>query len=58
MAEFAYNNIKNASINHISLKLNYKYYPYIFYKKNFDLYLKSKIVKKLFFRLKNLIVVC
>ena len=27
MAEFAYNNAKNTSINHISFGLNCKYYP-------------------------------
>ena len=30
------------------LKFNYRYYFCVFYKKNLDLYLKSKIAKKTF----------
>ena len=58
MAEFAYNNAQNDSIGHISLNFNYKYHPYISYKENLDLRSKSKIVKKLFFELQNLIAIC
>ena len=50
MAEFIYNNVKNTSINHISFKLNCKYYHHIFYKKDLNLCLKSKIIKKLSFK--------
>ena len=51
MIEFAYNNKKNTNISHIFFELNYRYYPYYFYKKDFDYYSKSKIVKKLSFKL-------
>ena len=48
MAEFTYNNTKNINISHVLFKFNYRYYLYIFYKKNFNPYLKLKIIKKLF----------
>ena len=32
------------------LKLNDKYYFYIFYKKNLNFYLKFKFIKKIFFK--------
>ena len=51
MAKFIYNNAKNTNINHIFFKFNYRYYFYVLYKKNLDLYSKLKIVKKLFFKL-------
>ena len=52
-----YNNTKNASINYIFFKFNYKYYFCIFYKKDFNLNLKLKNTKKLFFKLQNLIII-
>ena len=51
IAEFAYNNTQNVSTGYISFELNCKYYFCIFYKKNFNLYSKSKTVKKLSFKL-------
>ena len=42
MAEFTYNNAKNASTGHTLFELNCGYYPYVFYKKNLDLRSKSK----------------
>ena len=42
MAEFAYNNAKNASIGHMLFELNYSYHPHISYKKNIDPYSRSK----------------
>ena len=51
IAEFAYNNAKNASTGHILFQLNYGYHPYVFYKKNLDLCSKSKTVKELFSKL-------
>ena len=57
MAEFAYNNAKNASTSYTLFKLNYGYYSYIFYKKDFDPCLKLKTVEKLFFELQNLITI-
>ena len=47
MAEFTYNNTKNANINYTSFKFNYKYHSCIFQKKNLDPYSKSKIIEKL-----------
>ena len=55
--EFIYNNVKNTNINHTFFKLNFKYHLYIFYKKDFNLYSKLKIAKKLFSKLQNLIVI-
>ena len=40
MAEFAYNNAKNASTGYILFELNYGYYPRTFYKKDLDLHSK------------------
>ena len=54
MEKFVYNDAKNASSGHISFELNYGYYICIFYKENLDLYSKSKIAEKLFFKLQNL----
>ena len=36
MAEFIYNNIKNTNISHIFYEFNYRYYPCIFHKKDFN----------------------
>ncbi len=36
LAEFAYNNTKNASIGHIPFELNCGYHPHISYKKDID----------------------
>ena len=51
MAKFIYNNIKNANTNHIFFKLNCKYYFYIFYEKNLDLYSKLRIAEELSLKL-------
>ena len=37
LAEFAYNNVKNASTNYMSFELNCKYHPWAAYKKDFNL---------------------
>ena len=58
MVKFTYINTINTNISHISFKLNYKYHFYIFYNKYFDPYSKLKIVKKLFFKLQELITIC
>ena len=47
MAEFAYNNAKNASTSYTPFELNCNYYLWISYKKEADLYSKSKSVDKL-----------
>ena len=51
MAEFAYNNAKNAITSHTSFELNCGYYLCVSYKKNFDPCLKFKSAKKLSFKL-------
>ena len=51
MTEFIYNNTKNTNTSYIFFELNYKYYFCIFYKKNFDLCLKSQTMDELFFKL-------
>ena len=38
MAEFIYNNAKNASISHTSFELNYGYYPWMLYEDDVNLY--------------------
>ena len=58
MAEFAYNNGKNASTGYTLFELNYRYHPYISYKKDLDPRSKSKIAEKLSFKLQNLMAVC
>ena len=58
MAEFAYNNAKNASIGHISFKLNCGYHLCVSYKKDLDLRSKLKTVEELSSKLQNFIAVC
>lgn len=55
MAEFAYNNVKNASISYIFFELNCGHYFYILYKENINFCSKSKAVDKLVEQLGNLI---
>ena len=47
IAEFAFHNAKNVSTGHTLFELNCKYHPHISYKKDLDLYSKSKIAEKL-----------
>lgn len=35
MAEFAYNNAKNANTGHILFKLNYGYHPRVFFQRRY-----------------------
>ena len=58
MAEFAYNNSKNASTSHTSFELNYKYHPYISYEEDLDPRSKSKTAEELSSKLRNLMAVC
>ena len=51
IAEIAYNNVKNASTSHTSFKLNYEYYPRVFYKEDLHLCSKSKTTEELSFKL-------
>lgn len=57
IAEFVYNNAKNANTSHTLFGFNYGYYFCIFYKKNLDLYSKLKIAKKQFFKLQKLMTI-
>ena len=58
IAEFAYNNAKNASTGHILFELNYRYHPRVSYKEDLDLRSKSKTAEELSFELQNLMAVC
>ena len=60
IAEFAYNNAKNDSTSYMLFKLNCKYHPCIFYKKEeiLDSRSKSKTAEKQFSKLRYLITVC
>ena len=51
LIKFAYNNIKNINISHISFELNYRNHLSIFYKKDLDSHSRSKTIEKLFFKL-------
>ena len=58
MAEFAYNNAKNASTNYTSFKLIYGYHLKFFFKKDVNPYSRSRFVNQLAKELKELIEVC
>ena len=58
MAEFAYNNAKNASIRYTSFELNCRYYPRISNKKNINLRFRSKAADELTEELRNLMAAC
>ena len=58
MAEFAYNNTKNASTSHILFELNCGYYPWMLYEEKVDFCSKSKLADKLLAQLKELMIVC
>ncbi len=47
MAEFAYNNPKNASISHIPFESNCGYYPGVSFEDEIDLSLRSCFINKL-----------
>ena len=58
MAEFAYNNAKNASTGHIPFELNYGYHLWMSYKEKVDSCSKSKSADKLSAELRELMIVC
>ena len=58
MAEFAYNNAKNASTGFTSFELNYGYHPRVFYEEDLDPRSKLRIVEKLSSKLRELMTVC
>ena len=58
MAEFAYNNSRNASTGHTPFKLNCGYHPRMSYKEEVDPRSQSKSADKLSKELRELMVVC
>ena len=58
MAEFAYNNTKNASTGYTPFKFNCGYHPYVFYVENVNSRSKSKSVDNLVNDLKEFMIVC
>ena len=58
MAEFAYNNAKNASTGHTPFELNCGYHPWMSYEENVDPRSQSKSADKLSAELRELIIVC
>ena len=58
MAEFAYNNAKNASTGHTPFELNCGYHPRMSYEEEVDPRSKSKSADKLSAELRELMIVC
>ena len=58
MAEFAYNNTKNASSGHTLFELNCAYHFWILYKEDVNPRSKSKSADELSAELRKLIIVC
>ena len=58
MAEFAYNNAKNASTGHTPFELNCDYHPWVSYKEDVNHHSQSKLADKLSAELRELIIVC
>ena len=58
MAEFAFNNAKNASTGHMPFELNCNYHPWILYKEEVDPHFKSKSADKLLAELRELMIFC
>ena len=58
MAEFAYNNAKNASIGYTPFKLNCGYHPRISYEEDINPRFQSKLADKLLAELRELMIVC
>ena len=58
MAEFAYNNAKNASTGHMPFELNCGYHPRMSYKENVDPRSQSKLADELSAELRELMIVC
>ena len=58
MAEFAYNNAKNASTGHTLFELNCGHYLRMSYEENVDPRSQSKSADELLAELKELMIVC
>ena len=57
MAEFAYNNTKNASTGHMLFELNCGYHPRMSYKEDIDPHSQSKSAHKLSTELRKLMII-
>ena len=57
IAQFTYNNAKNASIGHMPFELNCNYHPQILYKEKVDSCSKSEITDKLAIELRELLII-
>ena len=58
MAEFAYNNAKNANTGYTPFEFNCRYYSSVSYKKDLDPRSKSRTAKELSSELPELMIVC
>ena len=58
MAEFAYNNAKNASTSHTPFELNCGYHPCVSFEKDTDFCSRSKTADELLAELRELMTVC
>ena len=58
MAEFAYNNAKNASTGHTPFELNYNYHPCVFLEEDTDPRFRLKTADKLLVELQKLMTIC
>ena len=58
MAEFSYNNAKNARTGHTPFELNCDFYPWVFFEENVDPRVRSCSVDKLAEDLKERIKIC
>ena len=58
MAEFTYNNAKNASTSHTSFELNCDFYPRVSFEDDVDPHFRSRSADKLAKELKELMNIC
>ncbi len=58
MAEFAYNNAKNASIGHTTFEFNCVYHPRVSFEEDVDPHSRSRFANELAKKLRELIEVC
>ena len=58
MAEFVYNNSKNANISHTPFELNYGYHRQVFFKNKYDTRSKFSSANRLAMELRKLINIC
>ncbi len=58
LAEFAYNNAKNASTGHTSFELNCGFHPQASYEEDVNPYSQSKSANELVTKLRDLMTIC